>query len=54
MDVYEYSSPIYHPSGSQVKYELRDPHRWRKCSNPWRESFLQLVSNYFLNVLFFF
>lgn len=59
IDVYEYTSPIYHPSGPQVKYELREPHRWRKCSNPWRESFLQLVNYFicffilFLNILFF-
>lgn len=46
MEVYEYSLPVYHPN-LQVKYELREPHRWRKCSNPWRESFLQLVKKLF-------
>uniref|UniRef100_A0A915EMP9 F-box protein 11 n=1 Tax=Ditylenchus dipsaci TaxID=166011 RepID=A0A915EMP9_9BILA len=40
MQVYEYSTPLYHPISS--KYELREPHRWRNCVNPWKDSFVQL------------
>uniref|UniRef100_A0A0N4Z5C7 F-box only protein 11 n=1 Tax=Parastrongyloides trichosuri TaxID=131310 RepID=A0A0N4Z5C7_PARTI len=39
--VFEYTTPIYHPS--PTKFELREPNKWRECyPNVWKESFKQL------------
>nr|CAD2147798.1 unnamed protein product [Meloidogyne enterolobii] len=40
--IFEYTTPLYHSLVSPCKYELREPHRWRNCLNPWKESYLLL------------
>lgn len=41
IDTFEYTMPMYHPS--PARFEQRETHRWKE-TNPWKESFRQLVT----------
>lgn len=49
--VFEYSAPLYHPSHG--RFIFREVNRWKDSSNPWKDSYSQLVGFFFISFVLF-